>query len=76
MEDKIGVRKIDGKECDAISYLEGFQDGKQAGIKEVVDWINSIEVAHDVLGAVRFYASRKEYKAKLKSWGIDEKETR
>ena len=53
-----------------------FKAGRESMLKEVVDWLNSVEVAHDVLGAVRFYASRKEYKAKLKEWGIDEKETR
>ena len=46
-------------EKDAISYLEGYQEGKKDGRKEVVDWIRQYH-------GLDF----EEAKAKLKEWGI------
>lgn len=47
-----------------------YEMGEQEGRREVVKWIKSREVNTDILGAVRFYASREEWQAKLKEWGI------
>ncbi len=45
---------------------EDFEAGKQAGIKEVVDWIECQRVNPGINDR------RKEWQAKLKEWGIDE----
>ena len=49
---------------------EALVAGAKLGRKEVVKWIKSREVIPDVLGAVRFYASRKEWQAFLKKLGL------
>ena len=55
--------------------IEYIEQARLIGIKEVVDWIKSREVNHDVLGA-RFYASREEWQDKLKEWGLDDSKTK
>ena len=55
----------------AVEQMTEYQQiGEKQGRKEVVEWLKSREVIPDVLGAVRFYASRKEWQAKLKEWGL------
>lgn len=59
------------KETNAIDYLEGFQVGKQVGIREVVKWLDS----HSILMAqgdspdVRRGVNADEWDEKLKDWG-------
>ena len=51
----------------SISFLEGYQEGKRAGIKEVVEWINQQSYT-----GLKHMPTSKWY-AKLEEWGIDER---
>ena len=62
------ARKLNKKQGhEAISYLEGYQEGKKAGIKEVVEWIkeNDPEVWGD-------WQNWCVWQDKLKEMGIEE----
>lgn len=61
------------KECDAISYLESYQDGKKAGIKEVVDWCKGhryLEGGDESNFMPYWWVEEDEWQAKLKEWGV------
>ena len=51
---------------DYLDFQKGVKTGKELGIKEVVEWINSGNIIHDINWA----GGRKEWQAKLKAWGI------
>lgn len=55
---------MEAKETDAIDFLEGYQEGKQAGIREVVEYVRSWKG-----GEVLFATT--QGKAKLIDWGVD-----
>ena len=60
-------------EKDAISYLEGYQEGKKVGIKEVVEWISANLEEVECLFEERIGEIAVDYddwQAKLKDWGI------
>jgi len=59
-------------------YEVGFAEGKKAGIKEVVDWIEGLirecgaEMTADGLkGTFKPIIFREDWQAKLRDWGID-----
>jgi hypothetical protein len=47
---------------DIYLYEAGFKDGRQAGIQEVVEWINNHGGTLD--------GNRTDWQAKLKEWGV------
>jgi len=57
------------KPTDAISYLEGYQNGRIAGRREVVEWIERENPFSFI------YGSSTSWQAKLKEWGLDEENT-
>lgn len=56
---------------DAISYLEGHQEGKIEGRKEVVDLLKRCrsETTREFIG---FVLSKESWQSQLKKWGLDE----
>lgn len=52
----------------------GYEQGKKAGIKEVVDWLFGISTAQEVdfpPQIISFTMLYKEWQAQLKEWGMD-----
>jgi len=57
---------------DADSYVQGYLDGKQAGIKEAVDWLkeyNKYRRFGFEDGTLLIY--KEDWQSRLKEWGID-----
>ena len=53
-------------ETDAVDYLEGYLEGKQDGIREVVEWLeNNFEPT------VPMSLDYRKWHAKLIEWGVD-----
>ena len=66
---------------DAISYLEGYQEGEKASRREVVEWLEQYHIKvleGDPLAVPPIYSDCGYHiptnilQAKLKEWGIEE----
>ena len=59
-----------GENIEAIrdSFNRGYEQGKQTGIKEVVEWINIKDLHDPYFMGMKF---DKEWQSKLKEWGIE-----
>ena len=79
---KMGMEEEASGGCNSISYLEGYQEGEKAGIKEVVDWIGKGQTAASIYdGQISAYDTKYDnifiidlgdWQAQLKEWGIKE----
>ena len=79
-----GVPEITGygKKQVAISYLAGYQDGKKAGIKEGVEWLNENGAISNLDDEYKYakegyinikkgnLAESPKWQAKLKEWNV------
>ena len=50
---------------------EIYEDGRRAGIKEVVGWIESVPT-REIDGAEQYICTLEQWQAKLKEWGIND----
>jgi len=73
MEAKDTAKKARRRNVQDITSLEGFYDGKKAGIKEVVEWIEAQRISGftiiEGVGA-GIPISEEKWQAKLKEWGV------
>ena len=79
--DKSYPKSSKGKqECDAISYLEGYQEGKKVGeklgTKKVVDWLRNIVYKESHLKNFpttrAYYISDEALEDQLKEWNEED----
>lgn len=69
---KAGMKEEAKGGHNSISFLDGYKEGKQAGIKEVVEWIRGHYAGGKQYGAGYYAIEDRDLDNKLKEWGIDE----